>query len=399
MIDDKYLVSVVVPTHNRSKYAVPCIMSILNIDSEIIQVVVHDTSNDDGELQKWAEAQVDHRLKYVHWAGSLSMTENYERALVLAEGVYICVIGDDDSVSEKILDIALYAKLNAMDLVTPKSNVAYYWPDFMSGFYGAAHAGRIYIKNFDGHIEKRDLHEGLDRTLHMACQGTAYLPKLYHGLVKKSVLDVLRHKNGKIFFGVSPDISSAIALSLEGGTYYLVDYPFTLPGSAGGSNSGRSAQGKHKGNLASDPHIKPFKNLVWPLAIPKFFSVETVWSQAAWATLQDTGNERWLEKTNLARLYALCLFRHTSYYACIIDAWKLAHKSGVKNIKVLDVVKELVTLGFETSVTKLKRLMRPSASNGQSVVATVNDVNMARKELDAYMDVNDICTNFNASAK
>lgn len=51
----------------------------------------------------------------------------------------------------------------------------------------------------------------------------------------------------------NPDMSAAVALSIQPGRYSLVDFPFTMPGGAGGSNSGRSAEGKHKGSLKDDP--------------------------------------------------------------------------------------------------------------------------------------------------
>ncbi|MBI6660525.1 glycosyltransferase, partial [Pseudomonas carnis] len=138
-----YLVSIVIATHNRSKYAIPCIESLLSIGSSEIQVVVHDTSNDVCELAAWAGQSADSRLIYVHWADRLSMTENHERALKLATGEYICLIGDDDTVSSYIIDIANYAKKQNIKMLTPKVKAAYYWPDFRTKNYGAAHAGRI----------------------------------------------------------------------------------------------------------------------------------------------------------------------------------------------------------------------------------------------------------------
>lgn len=92
-MSEQYLVSIVVPTHNRSKYAIPCVKSLLEIKSERLQVVVHDTSNDDCQLAAWAADQADSRLVYVHWKSRLSMTENHERAMQLAEGEYVCQIG------------------------------------------------------------------------------------------------------------------------------------------------------------------------------------------------------------------------------------------------------------------------------------------------------------------
>ncbi|MHC5879375.1 hypothetical protein ACYT69_10660, partial [Streptococcus pyogenes] len=65
----------------------------------------------------------------------------------------------------------------------------------------------------------------------------------------------------------------------------MVDLPFTMPGASGGSNTGRSAVNKHKGDLSKDAHMRPFKDLQWPAVLPRFFSVETVWAHAAWETL------------------------------------------------------------------------------------------------------------------
>ena len=147
-MNNNYLVSIVVPTHNRSKYAISCIESLLEIPSQEVQVVVHDTSNDACDLARWAQAQEDHRLVYVHWQSRLSMTENHERAIALATGEYVCLIGDDDTVSNHIIEFARYAKDHSIAMLTPKVRAAYYWPDFRTKFYGAAHAGRIYLEHF-----------------------------------------------------------------------------------------------------------------------------------------------------------------------------------------------------------------------------------------------------------
>lgn len=382
MVDVDYLVSIVVPTHNRSQYAIYCIESLLDIDSELLQVVVHDTSNDNCELAQWAKAKLDKRLTYVHWEDRLSMTENHERAMSLATGEYICLIGDDDSVSERIIEVATFAKSKGIKMITPKVKALYYWPDFRTKMYGAAHAGRVYLSEFNQKIEYMGSLGNLDVALHSACQGTDALPKLYHGLVHESLINKLRDSNGHVFFGTSPDMSASVGLSLLGHEYALIDLPFTMPGGAGGSNSGRSAAGKHKGDLKSDPHIAPFKNLEWPEIIPHFFSVETVWAHAAWATLNGVGGTEELKKFNLARLYALCVWGHKDYISVTRQARLAAVEQGYLKVGRLDVFKELLVVISKHVIARFERLLKPSASNGREVLAVVPDVRLARHELD-----------------
>lgn len=385
MSSPEFLVTVVVPTHNRSQYAVPCIKSILEISSPLLQVVVHDTSNDECKLKEWALKQSDQRLTYVHFPERLSMTENHEHAVALSKGEFVCLIGDDDSVSEKIIDAAIYAKERKFFFLSPKVKASYYWPDFRSRVFGAAHAGRLYLGSFSREENELDVFQSLTMALGQSCQGTDGLPKLYHGLVHRGLLDDVRKKYGRVFFGTSPDMSAAIILSLAGGRHHVIDYPFTLPGGAGGSNSGRSASGKHKGDLANDPHIKPFKNLNWPAVLPRFFSVETVWAHAGWETLVGTGNEEWLKKFNLAKLYAICIMRHPEYRSYTLDSWKEARKQNYVKTGVASVVKEMVGFFFKLILATTKRLMHPDAGNGRIVIAVVDDVCLARRELDQYL--------------
>ena len=380
----QYLVSVVVPTHNRSKYAISCVKSLLEIQSDALQVVVHDTSDDACELAQWAAGQTDQRLVYVHLKSRLSMTENHERAVALATGEFVCLIGDDDSVSNRIMEFAQYAKDHSITMLTPKVRATYYWPDFRSKFYGSAHAGKIYLEPFDATVTEWDVCERLEKALHNACQGTDALPKLYHGLVSNQLLFKLREANGRVFFGTSPDMSASVALSLLSGRYSLVDFPFTLPGGAGGSNSGRSAAGKHKGNLKDDPHLAPFKNLVWPDFIPRFFSVETVWAHAAWQTLEHAaaGEKRQL---NFAHLYALCFFHHRDYARTTWSAWRAASAEKFEGVGPAAMIRAYLSVMGNYALSRAKRLMKPGANYGREVVGTVDDVQLAKNALDSNL--------------
>lgn len=386
MSEVDFLVSIVVPTHNRSKYSLHCIQSILDIASKKLQLIVHDTSDGDGGLQDLSAKITDPRFCYVHWSERLSMTENHERALALATGEYVCLIGDDDSVSAQIIEVAEFAKQRGIDVLTPTVKAVYSWPDFRTQFFGGAHAGRVYLDRFDGELYHHNSRSSLFLALGQACQGTDGLPKLYHGLVRRKLLDRIREKNGRVFFGASPDMSAAVALACATESFYSIDLPFTLPGASRGSNTGRSAVNKHKGNLESEAHISSSESNTWPVVLPRFFSVETIWANAAWETLIHVGQAALLRHFNLARLYALCWFGHRDYAPAI----GLARRATVGatsdgGISAFAVSREYVICWARFVTTKFMRLMRPAPSNGRRVVAVVDDVRQARKALDEVL--------------
>lgn len=382
MSDFAYLLTVVVPTHNRSQYAIACVQGLLDIFSEKLQIVVHDTSNDECLLAQWAATNTDLRLRYVHWRERLSMTENHERALALAEGEYICLIGDDDCVSARILQVAEFARQNGIGCLTPRVKAMYSWPDFRTRILGAAHAGKVYLESFDGKLQVLDSAPGLRATLAVACQGTDELPKLYHGLVRRELLDNLRASNGRVFFGTSPDMSAAVGLALLCEQHHVIDLPFTLPGASSGSNTGRSAVNKHKGDLDKDAHMQPFRDLQWPEVLPRFFSVETVWAHAAWETMSASAAEEWLPVFSLRHLYALCLFNHWDYRQAIFAALYAARARGVSGLSTRELVFEYLGCVGRFILSKAKRILHPSASNGREVLAVVKDVRLARRALD-----------------
>ena len=275
------LLSIVIPTHNRFRYASHAIGNVLSIQSDEMEMIVHDTSDDD-ELESWICSNVsDPRLTYRHVKPPLSMTENHNAAVSLASGDYICLIGDDDGVNPEIMESARWAKELGLDALTPVISATYSWGDFSTRLLGDRHARKLYIGVISGKYRFERVDNALDRCLKNACQGTDGLPKIYHGIVRRTCLQDVYAKTGAFFFGVSPDVSGAIALAPHVKKFCVIDYPLTIPGASGGSNTGRSALNQHKGSLDDDPHMKPFKNVNWPDLVPRFFSVQTVWAGGA----------------------------------------------------------------------------------------------------------------------
>jgi hypothetical protein len=375
------------PTHNRSQYAVHAITNVLSVKSSDLELVVHDSSDAD-DLEQWVRASVaDPRLVYRHVRARLSITDNHNAAMALATGEYACLIGDDDGINPEILDAVRWAKANDVDALTPRIVANYCWPDFRTRVFGTRHASRLYVGRISGRWERLDVSHAFRECLVQACQGTGNLPKIYHGIVRRTCLQQLFESAGAYFFGVSPDVSGAIALAPYIQTYWVLDYPLTIPGASGKSNTGRSAMLAHVGTLEDDPHMKLFQNVVWPDIVPKFVSVETVWAQAGVAALQATGQDEALRHFDYVALHALCLWAHPVYTAR--TASNLVRILRAKRQKLAVSLARLVIAMGKVIARRIlylvRRLARPTASGGRDYVAHIANVEAAGRELQQYL--------------
>jgi glycosyltransferase involved in cell wall biosynthesis len=271
------LVSVIIPTHNRAKYAVPTIKSILSI-SESIQVVVSDSSQVDEishEFEDWCDQS---RFKFIKSNGPVSVVENFNTALRAADGEYLVFIGDDDFVSSEIVSLAEWAKANAVDSLKLNFPALYYWPDFKHASRGDVYSGTLHVSPFNGKIKPHRTGGAFLYALDNFGGGVFEMPRAYAGMLSSSLANDIVLKYGALFGGVSPDIYSSAIISTESKKCMAVDFPIVIPGASGGSTTGQSASGGHRGTLRENPHIAPFRDLIWDSRIPEFYSVPTVWS-------------------------------------------------------------------------------------------------------------------------
>lgn len=384
------LLSIAIPTHNRARYAIPAIRSILAIPDARLEVVVSDTSTD-GELaaaiadsaNAWA---CDSRLNYFRPQEKLDMTGNHNAALGAARGEYVCLIGDDDTIAADAVTAAAWAKEHAIDLIAPNVVANYVWPDFRSRLMNDRHASRLYFARDMGKGVIDDSALALDKALANAAQGTDGLPKIYHGLVRRAILEEVRRISGAYFHGSSPDVSGAIALALCSKNFLVVDYPLTIPGASGGSNTGRSAMNTHKGQLGQEAQTKGFLAGGWSKGVPRFFSVETVWAHAALETISRIAPER-LAAFNFARLIAVCRVLHPEFSTDIEQAIREAQEiTGSTETALRNRIDaEFKRYRREKLLRFLKRLSRPTAAGGRAYVSDLQTVAEAPDALALHM--------------
>lgn len=384
------LLSIVIPTHNRARYAIPAIRSILAITDPYLEVVVSDTSTDGGLSSlmnaRGGEFFQDSRLKYFQPEERLDMTGNHNAAIAVATGEYVCLIGDDDTITADALLAAAWAKEHDIELIAPNVVANYVWPDFRSRYLGAGHSSRLYFAKRIGGAAIRDSAMALNSALRNAAQGTDGLPKIYHGIVKRSVLEQICKLSGAYFHGSSPDVSGAIGLALCSKSFVVVDYPLTIPGASGGSNTGRSAMNTHKGKLSQESQTKGFEAGGWSQGVPRFFSVETVWAHAALETIRRIAPHQ-VAAFNFARLIAVCRVLHSEYASEIDQATvEIEHIVGSTATLLHEQIKvEMKRYRHERLIRFVKRLSRPTAAGGRTYVSGLDTIAAAPEALAQHL--------------
>lgn len=353
--------------------------SVLRLQADDFELIISDNSDDD-TLANWvAHFPRDPRLRYGRVTDLLSMTENHNQAFAMARGEFVCLIGDDDTVLPNIFDACRWARRQKLDALTPDTPIRYCWPDMRHRYWGSRQAGNLYVDSWEGCIWAGNPRKQARECMRRAGQGTAWLPKLYHGIVRRSLLEELRVETGAYCFSVSPDVYMALALAQKVKRQACTDAPLTIPGTSGESNSGRAAKRQHKGDLRRDPHMARFSGELWPNGNPEFFSVETVWAQAA---LQAATRLNWVEMLssfNFPYLYALCLARHPGYWDAICRA-VLAEAAGQGKSTIRlwgSVTTQIAKILGARSRYYIKRLIRPTPSGYSRAYGPYPDVRLA----------------------
>lgn len=314
--------SILIPTHERARYATSTVETILARTRDA-EVVVCDTSKVDafGDLRKaWKHSD---RLKIIRPEQDLSVVGNFNAALAEASGDYICFIGDDDLVADDLEDIAAWAAKEGIETVGFTFPVHYYWPDFLHRREPHRYSATLWTKPFTGDVTSHDNAAAVRRALSRPGLGVFDMARAYCGLVSRSLVRRVIDKHGALFGGVSPDIYSALLLSSESRSSVQLDYPGVTPGSSGASTAGQSAAGTHVGPLRENSHIGAFKDLPWHPLVPEFYSVPTVWSYSLVKAVEAVDTEYVnLDRILLGRLYARCLLYYPAYRPFTLAAMK-----------------------------------------------------------------------------
>jgi glycosyltransferase involved in cell wall biosynthesis len=292
------LLSIIIPTKNRQETAIAAVRTALAIDSQDIEIVVQDCSEDDS-LRAMLLQFHDGRIKYHYQSGMVSMTENWNRAYGNATGDYQIGIGDDDAVFKEIYQVAIWAKRNQVEAVGHTEPYLYFWPN-----YPVFHVKRRFLfKTFTGKITAyRDLREIVLKRSRLCDNGYGIdLPMVYHRLISKQLLDKLKMLTGKLLDGTSLDVYSAFALGLICKDFRMIDYPFSMRGASGKSNSGRFVKKEDK------MHFDEYQDIDYPEWMPNLKISHVTIAESIYRAFVNTGNQDLIANIDKSYLYASCV--------------------------------------------------------------------------------------------
>lgn len=224
--------SVIIPTRERSDTLRHTLRTLVEQDYLDCEFIVSDNDSQD-DTKQVVESFSDPRICYINTGRRVSMADNWEFALRHARGSYITYIGDDDGfipgALTKAIGILEMSQMNA--LVWGKSE--YCWPDYID----ESMRNWFSIKNKSYTLRVADGHKKLNQVINFR-EAYTWLPCLYNGIVKMSLIEELRAQStNEIFFNaISPDVFSGIVLSTVVDKYLCTDYPFSVNGASRHSN-------------------------------------------------------------------------------------------------------------------------------------------------------------------
>jgi hypothetical protein len=118
------------------------------------------------------------------------------------------------------------------------------------------------------------------------------LPRVYHGIIHRSVLDKIKAKSGRFVNGASPDLALAIAVSLVIDSHVKVNTPLTFYGGSKNSGAGWTASNTHFGKISEQSHIPQWTKDHWSENLPPIWSEHTIYPQTAMEVINSFGEKK-----------------------------------------------------------------------------------------------------------
>ncbi|VTT96638.1 Glycosyltransferase involved in cell wall biogenesis OS=Methylocystis sp. (strain SC2) GN=BN69_1219 PE=4 SV=1: Glycos_transf_2 [Gemmataceae bacterium] len=221
--------SVVIPTRERADTLRHALRTCLDQTFDDYEVIVSDNCGSPATRAVVDEIGSD-KVRYLRTSEPVAMSTNWEFAVSHARGDYVIVIGDDDGLLPHGL-----AELDRLtrehDAPAVRWHAAFYtWPTI-----ALAGQGDYLQVPLDRRLYTRD---GAATIREVAAFRTFYseLPMVYHGAVRRDVLDALRVRVGSVFPHPLPDVYSGFAVAHLVNRYLVTTVPMSVSGQSRESN-------------------------------------------------------------------------------------------------------------------------------------------------------------------
>lgn len=341
------LFSVVVPTKNREKYLIALTELFLSFKNDDMELVIQDNSDSNDAIKDFLARNAADNIIYRYNPEQLTVVENSDLAVLASSGKYVCFLGDDDLLSPFSYDFV--KSMDEHEVDSAIFNVAkYYWP----GTEFAAHSfPNLLVYKFQPSIKMINVDDEFSHLLKVGAHTLRNMPKVYHGVVARKVLDKIYKKTGTYFPGPSPDMANSVALAQFVKKHVYCDVPVISSGTSPKSTAGLGAKHKHEGNLKDIEFLPKDIEEKWEKDVPKVWTGPTIYAQSALEALKKLGASELIGKYNFNYMYAaffsFCpeyreLFRKEKrkyskysqyeFTKCMIDIFIIRAKRYLRNI-------------------------------------------------------------------
>lgn len=278
------LLSIIIPTKNRYNCLIPVLETLLkNIEGDNYEIVVQDNTPDNTPFLAYYNKKTEPRVRYFHIADTLDIVQNTDNAILNSCGKYLIFIGDDDLVSPYVMEIVnLIDKMGLENLTYTPGN--YYWEQtkFAKTSYFNAPALMVLNNKISTRLEKRDSQEQIARVLG---KGGCYylgLPRFYHGIASRELLERLKTQfGGKTYFpGPCPDMTISVAMATIMPSYHYMNYPVTVTGVSCNSGAGMGVTNTHVGKIEDQPFLPKETIDLWDKKLPRIWTAFTIYAQS-----------------------------------------------------------------------------------------------------------------------
>jgi glycosyltransferase involved in cell wall biosynthesis len=151
MINNSLLLSICIPTFNRSKYLDNCLNSILNNNfnsNNIYEICISDNNSTDNTLQIIEKYRNSLPIVYSRNEYNIGMASNFLKVVSMARGIYVWMLGDDDLLFNNSIE-------RLFELFNKHKNVDFF-------YLNSSHLDKNYLDKFSHPFDTKYLPNNLE---------------------------------------------------------------------------------------------------------------------------------------------------------------------------------------------------------------------------------------------
>ncbi|MEG2761128.1 MAG: hypothetical protein RR921_07335, partial [Mucinivorans sp.] len=248
-----------------------------------------------------------------------------------------------------VLDIVEMMDLMGLDNLTYTPG-NYFWKQtkFAKTSYFSKPSLLVLNKNASTQIVERSSKVELDRVL---AKGGCYylgLPRFYHGIASRDLLERLKDKfGGKTYFpGPCPDMTISVAIATTVDKFYFMNYPVTVTGVSSNSGAGMGVTNTHVGKIEDQPFLPKETMDRWDPKVPRIWTAFSIYAQSIHQVFEDAGIDKHIDYTvNYAFMRVFEWYTYRKYQKPILEKYfaenpkeKVRYKRWVAYLRLRNVI-------------------------------------------------------------